>query len=94
MLDVRHPELRPYALEGNFGLEREALRVTETGRMAQTPHPFPPDHPRIVRDFCENQTEINTGVHPTAEEAVTELKEKLTWMPQYAISCLPYFFAR
>ena len=43
--------------------------------MAQTPHPFPPDHPRIVRDFCENQTEINTGVHPTAEAAVAELKE-------------------
>ena len=74
MLDVRHPELRPYALEGNFGLEREALRVTETGRMAQTPHPFPPDHPRIVRDFCENQTEINTDVHATAEAAVEELK--------------------
>ena len=75
MLDIRHPELRPYALEGNFGLEREALRVTETGRMAQTPHPFSPDHPRIVRDFCENQTEINTGVHPTAGAAVAELKE-------------------
>ena len=75
MLDIRHPELRPYALEGNFGIEREALRVTETGRMAQTPHPFPPDHPRIVRDFCENQTEINTGVHPTAAAAVAELKE-------------------
>ena len=27
MLDIRHPELRPYAFEGNFGLEREALRV-------------------------------------------------------------------
>ena len=75
MLDVRHPELRPYALEGNFGLEREALRVTGEGRMALTPHPFPPDHPRIVRDFCENQTEINTRVWPTAEEAVAELKE-------------------
>ena len=74
MLDVRHPELRPYALEGNFGLEREALRVTETGRMALTPHPFPPDHPRIVRDFCENQTEINTRVWPSAEEAVAELE--------------------
>ena len=74
MLDVRHPELRPYALEGNFGLEREALRVTETGCMALTPHPFPPDHPRIVRDFCENQTEINTGIHATAEAAVEELK--------------------
>ena len=75
MLDTRHPELRPYALEGNFGLEREALRVTATGRMAQTPHPFSPDHPRIVRDFCENQTEINTGVHATAKGAVEELKE-------------------
>lgn len=75
MLDIRHPELRPYAFDGNFGLEREALRVTGTGRMAQTPHPFPPDHPRIVRDFCENQTEINTGVHVTAEAAVEDLKE-------------------
>ena len=75
MLDVREPRLRPFALEGNFGLEREALRVTDEGRMALTPHPFPPDHPRIVRDFCENQTEINTRVWPTAEEAVAELKE-------------------
>ncbi|MBQ4199243.1 MAG: hypothetical protein II649_05115, partial [Kiritimatiellae bacterium] len=75
MLDVRKPRLRPYALEGKFGLEREALRVTSEGRMALTPHPFPPDHPRIVRDFCENQTEINTRVWPTAEEAVAELKE-------------------
>ena len=73
MLDVRETTIRPFALEGNFGLEREALRVTGTGRMALTPHPFPPDHPRIVRDFCENQTEINTGVHPTAAEAVSEL---------------------
>ena len=73
MLDVRKPAIRPFALEGNFGLEREALRVTADRRMAQTPHPFPPDHPRIVRDFCENQTEINTGVHPTAAEAVAEL---------------------
>ena len=32
MLDVRKPRLRPYALEGNFGLEREALRVTAEGR--------------------------------------------------------------
>ena len=73
-LDVRIPSLRPLAFVGNFGLEREALRVTEAGRMAHTPHPFPADHPRIVRDFCENQTEINTRVWPTADEAVAELK--------------------
>ena len=74
MLDVRDAKLRPLAFDGNFGLDREALRVTEVGHMAHTPHPFPADHPRIVRDFCENQTEINTRVWPTAEEAVTELK--------------------
>ena len=74
MLDVRDAKLRPLAFDGNFGLEREALRVTADGHMAHTPHPFPADHPRIVRDFCENQTEINTRVWPTAEEAVTELK--------------------
>ena len=74
MLDVRNPKLRPLAFDGNFGLEREALRVTADGHMAHTPHPFPADHPRIVRDFCENQTEINTRVWPTAEEAVMELK--------------------
>ena len=73
MLDVRDPRLRPLAFDGNFGLEREALRVTADGHMAHTPHPFPADHPRIVRDFCENQTEINTRVWPTAEEAVIEL---------------------
>ena len=74
MLDVRLPELRPFAFDGNFGLEREALRVTPQGRMAHTPHPFPADHSHIVRDFCENQTEINTRVWSTAEEAVAELK--------------------
>ena len=74
MLDVRKPRLRPYALEGNFGLEREALRVTAEGRMAHTPHPFPADHAYIVRDFCENQTEINTHVWPTEAETVAELR--------------------
>ena len=74
MIDVRLPELRAHAFEGNFGLEREALRVTDEGRMAHTPHPFSADHPRVVRDFCENQTEINTRVWPSAEEAVAELE--------------------
>ena len=73
-LDVREPSFHPLAFDGHFGLEREALRVTEDGHMAHTPHPFPADHPHIVRDFCENQTEINTRVWPTADEAVAELR--------------------
>ncbi len=59
---------------GTFGLERETLRVTADGHMAHTPHPFPDDS-RVVKDFCENQAEINTGVHDTAQGAVDELSE-------------------
>ena len=59
---------------GTFGLERETLRVTSDGRMAHTPHPFPEDA-HIVKDFCENQAEINTGVHAAAQGAVDELLE-------------------
>ena len=57
---------------GTFGLERETLRVTSKGFMAHTPHPFPNDK-QIVKDFCENQTEINTSVHSTVEEVLNEL---------------------
>ena len=59
-------------LTGEFGLERETLRVTGDGHMAHTPHPFPNDL-NIVKDFCENQTEINTGVHTSAEAVIDEL---------------------
>lgn len=59
---------------GTFGLERETLRVTSDGHMAHTPHPFPDDE-HIVKDFCENQAEINTGVHNTAQGAIDELSK-------------------
>ncbi|MBP1589358.1 MAG: hypothetical protein ILO10_04090, partial [Kiritimatiellae bacterium] len=74
MLRLDTSPVRDTLWSARFGLEREALRVTAAGRMAHTPHPFPPDHPRIVRDFCENQTEINTGVADSAAAAVAELQ--------------------
>jgi glutamate--cysteine ligase len=74
MLNLDSSAVREALWSARFGLEREALRVTEDGRMAHTPHPFPADHPRIVRDFCENQTEINTRVHASAAGAVAELE--------------------
>jgi len=68
MLHVENPEIRDLLLRGNFGLEKESLRVTQDGVMSQTPHPFPNDD-HVVRDFCENQTEINTVVYDSAEKA-------------------------
>ena len=73
MLDIHNEKIRSQLFHGWFGLEKEALRVTGEGRFAHTPHPFP-GHPHIVRDFCENQTEINTGISATAEEALKELE--------------------
>lgn len=69
MLHSNDPSVRPLLLRANIGLEKESLRVDEQGFMAHTPHPFP-ESAHITRDFCENQTEINTPVYPTAHEAV------------------------
>lgn len=87
MLHAENPEVRALLLHGNFGLEKESLRVDENGYLAHTSHPFPyNDH--IVRDFCENQTEINTPVLKSVHEAVeslngfyTEIQKKLASLP-------------
>lgn len=72
MLHADHPKIKELLLRGNFGLEKESLRVDEEGFLSHTPHPFPKDK-HIVRDFCENQTEINTSVTHSAAEAVAAL---------------------
>ena len=72
MLHANQPQVRKLLLTGNFGLERESLRVDEEGFLSHSKHPFPNDD-HIVRDFCENQTEINTSVVHSAAEAVQEL---------------------
>lgn len=73
MLHTENPEVKELLLCGNFGLEKESLRVDENGFLSHTPHPFPDDE-HIVKDFCENQTEINTSVHKSAKEAVKALE--------------------
>ena len=72
MLHIEDAQVRQLLLKGNFGLEKESLRIDEEGFLAQTRHPFPDDD-HIVRDFCENQTEINTPVTHSAQEAVASL---------------------
>lgn len=74
VLHADHPKIRGLLLQGNFGLERESLRIDGDGFLAHTSHPFPDDK-HIVRDFCENQTEINTPVTKSAHEAVQSLLE-------------------
>ncbi len=73
MLRIHDDYVREHVLDGNFGLEMESLRVLGDGKFAHTPHPFPGDA-HIVKDFCENQTEINTSVHDSVPGAIRELE--------------------
>lgn len=74
MLHVEEPKIKELLLCGNFGLEKENLRTDADGYLSQTKHPFA-DNPNIVKDFSENQTEVNTPVLSSASEAVNCLVE-------------------
>lgn len=72
MLHIDSENIRKMLLKGNFGLEKESLRIDENGFMSHTKNPFQGNE-NIVCDFSENQTEINTPVTKSPEEAVASL---------------------
>ena len=59
-------------LQGQFGLEKENIRVDKDGNLALTPHPKAfgnkIDNPYIQTDFSESQVEMITPVFPSIEE--------------------------
>lgn len=64
--------INKHMMEGFFGLEKESLRITPDGFLAQTSHPFM-DNPCIERDFSENQVELITAVSDSVEGAWEDL---------------------
>ncbi len=84
-LPADNEKVRSLLLTGAIGLEKEALRVTGDGRLAKTPDPFAGDK-NIVKDFAENQTEINTGISPNAEGAIAELAMHTSRMNRVLLS--------
>ena len=40
MIHAENEAVRPLLFKGNFGLERETLRITEDGFLATSPNPF------------------------------------------------------
>ena len=90
-------------LEGLFGLEKENIRVDQTGNLAQTPHPKifgnKLKHPYITTDFSESQVEMITPPLPEIGQAIgfletihdivsLELKDEYLW-PQSIPPILP-----
>lgn len=62
----------------NRGIERETLRLTPDGKLAQTPHPdflgSKLTHPCITTDFSESQLELITPVNQSVEAAINYLR--------------------
>ena len=84
----------PDLLTFNRGIEREALRVTPNGELAQSPHPrtlgSKLTHPKITTDFSESQLELITpvqqGIHNTLQEldrihryVYSKLDDEILW---------------
>ena len=104
MLDViQSLNYREELLKGNFGLERETLRVDGEGKLALTKHPkvfeCKISHPYITTDFSESQIELITPIVNTLEElysfvnslydiTVLELKDEYLW-PQSMPCSIP-----
>ena len=61
------------------GIEKESLRVTLDGQLADTTHPSALGsaltHPHITTDFCEAQPELITNVHRAADGCIAELED-------------------
>ena len=71
--DFKDQTIKKYMYQGNFGLEKESLRVNSEGYLAHTKHPFP-NHLNIDRDFCENQVELITNVYDSVDGMYEELE--------------------
>ena len=53
MLHIDSSRIRSLLRQGHFGIEKESLRVTGSGRMSHSPHLFDADDSHIVRDLLQ-----------------------------------------
>lgn len=68
--------------KGNFGLERETLRVDKNRKIALTPHPF--KYKYLERDFSESQLEI---ISPPCK-SIDDMLFKMDLLDTYASDIL------
>ena len=76
LLNFNNSIINRLAQNAEFGIERESLRITSDGKLAQTKHPFV-CNPHIDRDFCENQVEMIGDVFNDPVEMNRQLNDIL-----------------
>lgn len=73
------PEFKPAWAKIQRGIEKESLRVTPEGRLAQTPHPVAMGsaltHPYITTDYSEALVELITPVFSSIDECLEFLED-------------------
>ena len=64
-----------FIFSGNFGIEKENIRINFKGEISEKSHDiiFGENNPYITRDFSESQIEMITSPHPTINDAYNEL---------------------
>lgn len=90
-------------LKGNFGVEREGLRVDQIGKLSEKPHPvifgYKMCNPYITTDFSESQLELITPAFSSTKETYKflnalydivsmELEDEYLW-PQSMPAIIP-----
>jgi len=79
-LNERLLTLAPERLQGiRRGIEKESLRTSPSGQLAQTPHPralgSALTNPHITTGFSEAQVELVTGAHASVQDCLQELTQ-------------------
>tara|TARA_R110002124_G_scaffold31823_2_gene107529 strand:+ start:1895 stop:3508 length:1614 start_codon:yes stop_codon:yes gene_type:complete len=75
---LSHPDARGLLTAINRGIEKESLRITPQGKLAQTPHPTglgsALTHASITTDYSEALLEFITPVSASIEESLQQLE--------------------
>lgn len=73
-INLTNPTIQKNLLKGQFGLEKENIRINNKGELSQEKHPFT-NNPQIDRDFSESQIELITKPHNTTKETLNDLTQ-------------------
>lgn len=70
-IHFNNKQIKNNLLKGQFGLEKENIRINQKGALSKIKHPF--NNPQIDRDFSESQIEFITNKHNSIQSMLNEL---------------------
>ncbi|MGN0498727.1 MAG: hypothetical protein ACI4F6_06680 [Acutalibacteraceae bacterium] len=87
-INFEDANVKKYMFDGNFGLEKESLRVDSSGFLSLTGHPFPAN--QLLPPFIYN----NLTVFPPSTQRYTKQKHKTKNSSKIVDNCIFYPYNR